>query len=156
MNKTSDDPCYLQRKDIDNEKKLKFITTSHRDLLEAKDQMNFFGLHTRDSLFVPSESVDHDSNLKQSEMTNLKTRHGFGQLPVPTMPSKYQTAHGALETHPLQLYETQINHKACKPTEDKFHNRFWYIFDDNQGIETPRAERSIESELRCGKPTRFM
>ena len=40
FNKTRDDSCAIQRRDYDNTKKLKFITTNHIDLLEAKEKLN--------------------------------------------------------------------------------------------------------------------
>ncbi|NDC95678.1 hypothetical protein EB118_12410 [bacterium] len=157
FSRTSEDQCYIQRKDIDNNKKYKFITTSFNDLEKASTDLNFFGLHIKDQLFVPSDKMDSDSKLRYGVdggvMTNLKVRHSFGQLPLPTMPSKYQTAHGATDKH--HFYETQLNDKSCMPMDTHFHNRSFTIFDDAKGIETPNATYSVEKDLRCGISTRF-
>ncbi|NBU34029.1 hypothetical protein EB118_06340 [bacterium] len=155
MNRTSDDQCYIQRKDIDNNKKLKFVTTSHRDLLDAKKEMNFFGIGIRDQLFVPEEAMDTSSDLRNGTLTNFAVRQNLGQLPLPTLPSKYQTAHGALNDTDFQVYLWETDRKACKPKGTEHYLRSFGIFDDAQGIETPRAELSVENELRCGKSTRF-
>ena len=44
FNRLNEDLCYNQQKDQANNKKLKFVTTNHIDLLEAKDKLNFFGI----------------------------------------------------------------------------------------------------------------
>jgi hypothetical protein len=44
--------------------KLKFITTNHIDLVKQKDRYNFFGMTTRNELFVPVvKKLTHYSNL---------------------------------------------------------------------------------------------
>lgn len=164
FNRTIDDPCAIQQRTSDNNKKLKFVTTNHIDLLEAKEKLNFYGMTIRDQLFVPSEQMDGDSFLRYGKtggiMTNPNIKNEFGQLPFPTIPAKYQTSHGNLEvedTMRLPLFEN--NRNSCNPHDMEFHKRVFGIFDDRLGIETPNAVRSVQGHdfgPRGGVSTRFV
>jgi hypothetical protein len=164
QNRTMDDPCAIELRDDQNNKKLKFVTTSFRDLIEAKDNLNFFGMTLQDHLFVPSESIDKYSDLRNGKtgnaLTQCNVRNGFGQLPFPTMPSKYQLSRGdvKIEDSMRNLYE--INKNSCNPRDVQYYDRYFYIFDDKQGIDTPSAIKSVEQPdmfvRRGGVDTRFM
>jgi hypothetical protein len=157
FNRTIDDPCFIQQHTEDNLKKLKFITTNHRDLIDGKENLNFFGMTVRDQLFVPSNQIDTFSMLRQGEtgnvITNCNVRNEYGQLPFPTMPSKYQSSHGdvSIESE-LTTSNYQVNRKTCNPRDNKFFDRSFYIFEN---VETPNALNSVETDLRCGVSTRF-
>jgi hypothetical protein len=162
LNKTIDDPCAQQQRVNDNSKKLKFVTTNHADLLNAKNALNYYGMTLKDHLFVPSEKIDGDSNLRLGEkgniLTNCHVKNEYGQLPVPTMPSRYQLSHGdvGIEDSMRNLLET--NRQSCNPRDISFHDRSFYIFDDKKGIETPDATKSVEPNEfgpRGGLSTRF-
>jgi hypothetical protein len=159
FNRLIDDECAMQQRQGDNTKKLKFVTTNHIDLLEGKDKLNFFGMTTKDKLFVPSEQVDQYSSLLNGEagssMTNCRVRHGFGQLPLPTAPSKYQLAHGDITIEDSLRGAIEVNKQSCNPRDISFHDRHFYIFE---GIEKPDATKSIETGAfgnRGGQSTRF-
>lgn len=164
MNRTIDDPCAIQQRTEDNNKKLKFMTTNHVDLLEAKEKLNFYGMTIRDHLFVPSEKMDGDSFLRYGKtggiVTNPNIKNEFGQLPFPTLPSKYQTAHGNLGVEDelrTPLYE--LNKNSCNPRDVEYFKRSFGIFNDKIGIETPDALKSVESNdfgPRGGISTRFL
>jgi hypothetical protein len=157
FNKTIDDPCALQQRNNDNSKKLKFITTNHIDLLEAKDKLNFFGMTIKDKLFVPAEHMDEDSQLRYGEtggiMTNCNVKNVFGQLPFPTMPSRYQLAHGDVEIEDNMRNLLEINKNSCNPHDIQYHNRSFYIFNKN---DEPNPIKSVEDYTRGGVPSRFM
>lgn len=156
FNRTIDDPCALQQRNDDNSKKLKFITTNHRDLLEAKENYNFFGMAIKDKLFVPSEQIDESSNLRQGDSTNCKTKFGFGALPLPTLPSRYQLYHGDVDIEDSMRNFTDNNRRSCQTTDPNFHSRHFYIFD---GLEAPDAAKSVEDRSfgpRGGLSTRFL
>jgi hypothetical protein len=146
FNKNIDDPCTIQQRNDDNTKKLKFITTNHIDLLEAKEKLNFFGMTIKDHLFVPANKMDDDSDIRIGEkgniLTNCNIKNEYGQLPFPTMPYRGQTAHGDVKVEYLHLLEENKN--SCNPRESNYHNRFFYIFDNKQGIETPNPLKSVE------------
>jgi hypothetical protein len=161
-NRTLDDPCAIQQRDGDNSKKLKFVTTSFRELIEAKENLNFFGMTLKDQLFVPSEQVDKYSELLNGKsgntLTQCNVRNGFGQLPFPTMPSKYQLSRGDVQIEDSMRNLTEINKHSCNPRDTMYYNRYFYIFDDKQGIDTPDALKSVESGdfgKRGGVDTRF-
>lgn len=164
FNKTIDDPCAIKQRNNDNNKKLKYITTNHLDLIEAKDKLNFYGMTIRDKLFVPAEQMDSDSFLRYGKtggiMTNPNIKNEFGQLPFPTMPAKYQLAHGNTEVEDsIRIPLLEINKQSCNPRESNFHNRFFYIFDDSQGIDTPNAVKSVQGQEfgpRGGFSSRFI
>lgn len=161
-NRTIDDPCALQQRGYDNNKKLKFVTTNHRDLIEAKDKLNFFGMTIRDQLFVPGEQMDEDSALRLGEtggkLTNCKVRNGFGQLPLPTMPSRYQLYHGDVDIEDGMKNFLETNRQACNPRDSAYYNRHFYLFDQKWGVEVPDATKSVEDTRfgpRGGSTTRF-
>lgn len=162
FNKLRDDPCALQQTDGDNKKKLKFVTTNHADLLQAKEEHNFFGIGVRDKLSVPGNSIDVYSNLLNGQnggqLTNCNVRNGFGQLPFPTLPSKYQLSRGDVDVEDSIRNLIESNRQSCNPREDNFFQRHFYLFDDAKGIETPNATKSLEPDAfgkRGGMSTRF-
>jgi hypothetical protein len=163
FNRTIDDPCATQQREQDNNKKLKFVTTNFRDLVDAKDQLNFYGMTIKDKLFVPAESMDQDSQLKYGEtggiLTNCKTKQGFGQLPLPTMPSRYQMYHGDVEIEDSMRNLSDNTKNACDSRDTEYYKRHFYLFNDLKGIETPDATKSIETPdfgPRGGLSTRFI
>lgn len=163
FNRTIDDPCAIQQKVDDNEKKLKFVTTNFKDLLDGKKELNFFGMTVKDQLFVPSDKVtvynDLLSGKTGSIMTNFKFKENIGQLPFPTMPSRYQLSRGdvVIEDCMRNLYEDKKN--SCNPRENEYHNRSFYIFNEKAGIEVPNPVKSVEPDefgKRGGIGTRFL
>lgn len=163
MNKTIDDPCAIQQRADDNSKKLKFVTTNHRDLVDAKDNYNFFGMTIKDKLFIPSEGVDEFSNLRNGKtgtiLTNCNIRNEFGQLPIPTLPARYQLYHGDVVIEDSIRNQIEMNKKACNPKDTEYHNRHFYIFDEKRGVEVPNAVKSVNTPQmgpRGGISTRFL
>jgi len=162
FNKTIDDPCAIQQRGEDNNKKLKFITTNHRDLLDARQTMNFFSIGIKDQLFVPAEQMDDASMLRQGNtgnvITNCNIKNSFGQLPLPTLPSRYQLYHGDVEIEDTMRNNQTSNRNSCNPRDTELYKRHFYMFDDAAGIETPNGAKSVEtSEFgpRGGVSTRF-
>jgi len=160
FNKTRDDPCAQQQTIGDNEKKLKFVTTNFRDLVDAKQSKNFYGMTIKDSLFVPSEQMDQDSSLRQGDnggiLTQCNTKNGFGALPLPTMPSRFQMYHGDVLIEDTMRNILNTNRKSCYPSNTDFYTRSFYIFDK---IEAPDASKSVETDAfgpRGGWSTRFL
>ena len=163
FNKTIDGPCAQQQRTDDNAKKLKFVTTNHIDLLEGKGSLNFYGMTVRDTLFVPGERIDDDSQLRLGQkggiLTNCNTRYGFGQLPLPTMPSRYQLFHGDVVTEDSMRNAIETNKQSCNPRDAQYYNRSFYIFNDKSGPESPNAMKSVEIPQfgpRGGASTRFL
>ena len=161
FNRTIDDPCALQKRGEDNEKKLKFVTTNHIDLIEAKENLNFYGMTIKDQLFVPSENMDKDSFLRYGQtgnvLTNCNVKNIFGQLPFPTVPAKYQTGHGNLEVSDKMRIPVYEGHRQSNiPREDDIYKRSFSLFEN---IEKPDATKSIETPEfgpRGGVNTRFL
>ena len=148
FNRTSEDSCFNKRKDNDNDKKLKFVTTNYIDLLESKEKLNFFGIGVRDQLFVPGDRIDNYSDLLNGKdggkLTNNKVRQGLGQLPLPTAPYRGQLHHGdVIKEDSIRNY-IEVKKNACLPKDVNFEQRSFTIFDDAQGIEIPNANRSVE------------
>jgi hypothetical protein len=166
FNRLNEDLCYNQQKDKANQKKLKFVTTNHIDLLEAKEKLNFFGIGVRDQLFVPGNRVDTYSSLLNGQqgqiLTNCNVRNGFGQLPLPTTPYRGQLSHGDVLVEDSIRNNIEVKKNSCLPRESQFHNRSFTIFDDKLDIQTPQAIKSVETpqigfELgRNGMPSRFI
>lgn len=166
FNRLNEDLCYNKQKDAANQKKLKFVTTNHIDLLEAKEKLNFFGIGVRDQLFVPGNRVDTYSSLLNGQqgqiLTNCNVRNGFGQLPLPTTPYRGQLSHGDVLVEDSIRNNIEVKKNSCLPRESQFHNRSFAIFDDKLDIQTPQAIKSVETpqigfELgRNGMPSRFI
>lgn len=158
------DPCAIQQKNEANATKFKFVTTNHIDLLEAKDKLNFYGMTIKDKLFVPSENIDQDSFLRYGKtggvLTNPNIKNIFGQLPIPTMPARYQSWHGDVTIEDsMRINPLPNNKNSCNPHDTSYHNRSFYIFNDQLGIETPKAINSVETHdfgPRGGISSRFM
>lgn len=167
FNRMSEDSCYNQMKDSDNNKRLKFYTTNHVDLLAGKDKYNFFGMTIKEGVFIPSEKIDDYSNLINSKnggiITHGKYKQEFGTLPLPTTPYRGQVSHGDVVIEDSKV-RGWVNPKknACLPRDPNFEQRSFAIFDDSQLIETPNAFKSVETpEIgfglgRNGVPSRFI
>lgn len=165
FSRLNEDNCYNQRKDTDNGKKLKFITTNYVDLLQGKQDLNFFGIGVRDQLFVPADNIDTYSDLLNGknggQLTNEKFKHSFGQLPLPTAPYRGQIQHGDVIIEDSIRNYIEVKKKACLPLDDKFEIRSFSIFDTKQNIEMPDPNKSVEQVGngfnlgRNGIPSRF-
>jgi hypothetical protein len=160
FNKTRDDPCAQQQRLEGNEKKLKFVTTNFRDLQDAKESLNFYGMTIKDTLFVPSAKIDQDSALRQGDnggvLTQCNTKNGFGALPLPTMPSRFQMYHGDVYVEDTMRNTMNTNRKSCFTPTTEFFNRYFYIF---KNVEVPDPSKSVETDAfgpRGGASTRFM
>lgn len=162
FNRTIDDPCAIQQRNADNSKKLKFVTTNHIDLINAKSDLNFFGTAIKDELFVPSGKIDSYSNLLNGNnggvLTNCNVKNGLGQLPLPTLPSRYQLYHGDVDIEDSIRYIHETNRNSCNPRESEFYNRSFYLFFPEKGIEIPEAIKSVDTNEmgpRGGISSRF-
>jgi hypothetical protein len=108
--------------------------------------------------------MDQDSFLRLGEhgniMTNCNIKNEYGQLPLPTMPSKYQLAHGDPVVEDNMRYRfVETNRKSCNPFDSEFYSRYFYIFNDKVGIQPPDALQSVETNSfgpRGGQSTRFL
>lgn len=165
MNRLNEDSCFNKRKDSDNDKKLKYMTWNGLDLLQAKDKLNFFGYSIKDGLNIPGERIDNYSDLLNGktggQITHEKFKYGLGQLPLPTTPYSGQLQHGdVIKEDSIRNY-IYPKKKSCLPTDIKFQDRSFAIFDNEQGIEIPDANKSVEQSKngfdlgRNGMPSRF-
>ena len=155
FNHLIDDPCAIQQQANYYSKKLKYMTTNNIDLIEAKEQMNFYGMTLKDGLFVPADLINEESFLKRSDLTNQKCKNEYGQLPLSTIPARYQTAHGNLDVgFEMRSPLLEINKHSNTPVDTQFYNRVFYIF--NAG-DTPKPENCVEKRelFRGGVSSRF-
>ena len=156
FNKLKDDPCDIAQRNAGNDKALKFVTTSFRDLADAKTKMNYFGIDIKDQLFTPDYLMDEDSKLRLGvtggQLTNQNARHELGGLPLPTMPSRFQLYHGDVGIEDTMRNYIGQNKKSCNPQNYNFHDRSFYMFE---GLEKPDATKSIEEKIRCGESSRY-
>lgn len=163
FNRTIDDPCNIQQRNDGNDKKMKFVTTNHVDLINAKADMNFFGMTVKDHLFVPSDKMDIYSELIQGQtgniMTNCNTTNEYGQLPFPTTPSRYQLYHGDVDKeNEIRYNNIETNRNTCNPRDDTYYTRYFSLFNNESGIPLPNALQSVETKdmgPRGGAATRF-
>lgn len=161
MNRMLYDDCKQQSHVNDNSKKLKFMTTNHIDLLEAKDKLNFFGISMKDQLFVPGEKIDTYSSLLNgvdgTTLTKYKTRNGFGQLPI-QIGFKGQSAHGDPVIEDSIRNYIEVKKNTCLPRDTEFEQRSFYLFTPEgapnaiKAVERPEAGFNMG---RMGMATRF-
>jgi hypothetical protein len=161
MNKLIDDECHQQAHANDNKKKLKFITTNHIDLLEAKDKLNFFGIGIKDQLFVPGEKIDTYSGLLNGIdggiLTNYRIRNGLGELPI-QIGFKGQGFHGDPVIEDQIRNNIEVKKNACLPRDTDFEKRSFYLFEN---LESPNPLKAVEQPQlgftmgRMGLATRF-
>jgi len=161
FNRLKDDPCDIEQRNTSNEQKLKYMTNNYNDLIEAKDKLNFYGMTIKDQLFVPSEKVDQYSFLvsgvENNILTNCRVKNEFGQLPLPTIPARYQSAHGNVDIEDTMGRLFEPHHNPCLSRDTEYYKRSFYIFND-PNIETPQAIKSVETDAfgpRGGESTRF-
>ena len=159
MNRLRDDACSMDQRNNANGKKLKYITTNFNDLLQAKEQFNFFEMTTKDKLFVPSEKINDYSALIDGKtstiLTQLNVRQGLGQLPFPTTPGKYQLFHGDVVKEDEIRLNYQDNKKSSLPFDPRFFDRSFYVFNDAKGIESVKPIDFVEAQNRAGVSTRY-
>ena len=141
------DDCAEQRRNLDNNKKLKFVTTNHADLLNAQEEKNFFGIAVRDQLFVPSDKINSYSELlngkEGNKLTNPNIKTDLGQLPLTTMPYKGQVAHGNVDIENAVRPVLNINKYSCIPKVSDYYKKSFQIFEGT-GAETPNPINSVE------------
>lgn len=156
FNRLRDDMCDITQRNFSNDKKLKFVTTTFRDLIDAQEKRNFFGMDIQDKLFVPSDKMDENSNLLHGQtgniLTNSKGTSELGALPMATTPGRYRLYHGDVTVEDNMRNFMDLNKQSCNPRDTEFYNRSFYIFD---GIEKPDPLKSVEKDLRCGISTRY-
>lgn len=155
------DDCYINQRNSDNTKKLKYFTTNHVDLLKARENYNFFGIAVQDELFVPSSKIDTYSNLLNGQqggiLTSCNIKNNVGQLPVQSS-FRGQVSHGDVNTEDKLQKNLQVKKNSCLPRDPNYINRQYQIFTN---MEVPNAVKSVETpsvgyELgRNGIPTRF-
>lgn len=156
FNKLIDDTCDIKQRNFSNEKTLKFTTTTYRDLFDAEKNGNYFSIGVNDQLFVPSKYIDTYSELLNGDtgntLTNCNVRHDMGELPLPTMPSRYQGYHGDIQTEDNMRNLLETNKKSCNPRDQTFYIRSFYVFEQ---VDVPNPLDSIESMIRCGTSSRY-
>jgi hypothetical protein len=159
FNKLIDDDCDIQQRNYSNNKSLKFVTTTFRDIFDAEKQSNYFSIDIKDQLFTPASLMDDDSNLKYgatgNSITNMRVKTQLGELPLPTMPSRYQSYHGDVVIEDTMRNFLEINKQSCNPRDTQFYNRSFYIFNSDQCIEVPDPMKSVEDNIRCGTSSRY-
>ena len=147
-----DDTCFSKTQQNDNDSKLKYITTSFTDLINAKKDFNFFGIDIKDKLFVPSDKIDQESSLKYTNTPICHNRDEFKGLPMATLPARYQGFHGDTTTEYAMGNYIECKRNSCVPKDTDFYKRSFYIFDENN---VPKAENSLFPE-RYGVSSRFI
>lgn len=153
FNRLRDDLCDQQQRFDSNAKKLKFITTNHRDLIDSRSDGNFFSIQLSDGVNVPPQQIDGESVLKYADLTQLNCRQGLDMLPV-QMGSKYPTAHGDTVIEDQMRNEYTRTKRSCQPIDCAFYERSFGIFET---VEVPDALKSVETRdaFRGGVQTRF-
>ena len=129
----------------------------------AKYRNMFLGETTKETqqkidsgIYKLTNLMDDESKLKMGvsggQLTNCRVRHELGELPLPTMPARYQLYHGDVSIEDSMRNFVGTNKKSCNPKDEQFYNRSFYTFE---GIEKPDAMKSVEYPFRCGISSRY-
>ena len=148
FNKLIDDDCDISQRNYDNNKKLKYFTTSFKDLEDVQLKNNIFGIGLKDELFIPSDKIDMYSSLLNgvdgNKLTNCNVKNILTQLPIPTTPFRGQLQHGDIDIEDNNVRSSsQVKKNSCLPRIINFYERSFYIFDKE--IPVPNALDSIET-----------
>lgn len=151
MNNLIDDPCAQQQDWKESKKKLKYTVTNHRDLLDAKQNANFFGMAIKDELFVPADKMDDDSKMRYAKMTNPNVRYELEPFPVNTgFRGNLYRGNVDKEMRLRGMWDREL--KSCQPKGHDYFQRHFFVFPE--GVETPDAKKSVETWRRGGICTR--
>lgn len=158
LNRLKDDKCYKDIKIKSDNHKLRYYTTSFSDLLDAQiNKDNFFGLTIKNELFVPTSKIDIYSDLINGEngmkLTNQYTKRGTNtSYPLPTIPGKYQTAHGDIDIEDnLRMVNINKYQKSCITIECNHNERTFQLFTENNFPVNAVAD----IKFKVGVQTRF-
>jgi hypothetical protein len=153
----------IYRDQLQSMEKLKFMTTSFKDLQDAKSEYNYHGIDIKGKLFVPSEDIQDETSLKYgmegNSNTNYRVKTQLGQLPLPTMPSRYNKADGdtGVENQLMRDTVTPRDLKSAIPYECGLYNRTFNIFSNDMPSVSPvnGVEKYEQFGPRGGYPTRL-
>jgi hypothetical protein len=158
LNRLKDDDCYQVARNNSDGKKLRYYTTSFKDFLDAQtNKENYFGLTIKNELFVPTSKIDTYSDLVNGTngqmLTNQYTKRGTDtSYPLPTIPAKYQLAHGNIEIEDnLRMVNNYKTQKSCLPIECNYNEKTFQIFEKN----SPPQNIAQNVKLQVGVQTRF-
>jgi hypothetical protein len=151
--RTTSDPCYINNKETSNYDRLKFLTTSFTDLLDAQRNGQYFGSTTKREYAVPADKIDTYSQLVNGVRGDYNskcytTRGTNNPLPLPTFPSQINLAHGNFESDDLRGSEIRPKN-PLRYVPDNISRTFG-IFD---GMVTP--SNMVDITNRSGEQTRF-
>ncbi len=173
LNRLGNDECTVQREGVEDSHKLKYITTNHRDLVDAADFLpngtikpkNYYGITVKNDLFVPAREIDRYNKLVNGQegkvLSNLNVPHYGYEFPV------FVGYRGNVHRGPVnkemelrsKLNETK---KTCNPKDTHYHeNRSFEIFNPEIGIQVPNGLDSVVAKHpdffgpRGGISTRF-
>jgi hypothetical protein len=158
-----DDGCFNQVKDIQDQKKFKYYTTNHIDLLDSRQKKNFLSISANEGQRVGSKEIDGDSKFRYTQQSKCKGHQSLGELPL-NMQGRNRTGHNIKHLDTEYNLLNDINTENFKrhskiPRDNNYTNRTFTIFDNKN--DTPDALKSVEKpELngcarRGGENTRF-
>ena len=146
--RSNNDVCYRNNKDKSNYDRLKFSTTSFTDLIDAQQNNSYSG--------IPTDKIDMYSQLLNGVRSEYntkcyQTRGTNNPLPLPTLPGKYNTAHGDITVEDGNLRGNDIRQKNPLRYVPNNDERIFDIFSEN----VIRPSNFVEKTSRNGQQTRF-
>ena len=153
--RSRDDDCYIKSREKSNYDRLKFRTTSFTDLIDAQKTGSYFGSTSRNALAVPADKIDTYSQLVNGVRGDYNSkcytyRGTSNPLPLPTYPTKINTAHGNIDTEDNNLRGNELREINPIRYVPEYQDRTFGIFE---GITKP--SNVVENTSRNGQQTRF-
>lgn len=150
--RVGNDVCNVNQKNQGNDKKLKYFTTNHADLLQANATQNFFTIGKTRTL-----GADTKGNLIVPALTNERYRTDLGTLPV-NLGLRTRKVDPVQEANVRGFGAEETKNSVVARSQD-FYTRSFTIFTGN--MEVPSALKSVEKKEdgfkdgRAGTSTRF-
>lgn len=166
----TEDSCYKKSKELNNERKLKYFTTSFNALKEQKEDGTLMGMRMKKTQNATGDNLDEYSEFIGKQERAQPSRCGgcrdITETREPYFNASYKGAQEQKERNfadetKLRDGDFETKKKACLPLDTEAYNRSFTIFVPEEGIETPNALDSVETPEngfalgRKGIPSRY-
>lgn len=121
-----------------------------------KFEHNHINTGFRDGFTPRPIDIDTHSKLITGDLTNCNRKYQHGELPW-TPPLMWKKWRGDVFVENILKFHTSTpgcNKTSCLNMLSDYHDRTFYIFNDELGIETPKAIKSVYPQNQSGVSTR--
>lgn len=120
------DQCDIEADCKRSMKTLKYYTQNFFD----KDIIQNRGIFFNDGFGIPACEIDQSTAFREGKNTNLNLLQNLPALPLPTTASFVKGQGDVLVEQDLRSNTTFRDRKTCKPRDNEYYQRSFYIFDN--------------------------